>query len=94
MYMTKAEQKAQDRIYRNLLKALESETEEQKEEHRQMLQGFLATNEQTFSKDTSSSLSDSKPSANRKPRNLVEAVMQTYGFTREKALEELEAFDW
>ncbi|NLD05937.1 MAG: hypothetical protein GX672_08640 [Synergistaceae bacterium] len=94
MYMTKAEQKAQDKIYRDLLKAMESETEEQKAEHRKLLKGFLAENEQNSSKGTSSSPSDSKPSANRKPRDIVEAVMLKHGFSREKALEELEAFGW
>ena len=87
-------QQMQDKAIERMLKRMEKETEEEKEQQRMLLKGFLAENEQNSSKGTSSSPSDSKPSANRKPRDIVEAVMQNYGFSREKALEELEAFDW
>lgn len=87
-------QQMQDKVIERLAEELKKQTEEEKEQQRMLLKGFLAENEQNSSKGTSSSPSDSKPSANRKPRDIVEAVMQNYGFSREKALEELEAFDW
>ena len=87
-------QQMQDKVIERMAEELKKQTEEEKEQQRMLLKGFLAENEQNFSKGTSSSPSDSKPSANRKPRDIVEAVMQNYGFSREKALEELEAFDW
>jgi len=87
-------QQMQDKVIERLAEELKKQTEEEKEQQRMLLKGFLAENEQNSSKGTSSSPSDSKPSANRKPRDIVEDVMQTYGFSREKALEELEAFDW
>ena len=87
-------QQMQDKVIERMAEELKKQTEEEKEQQRMLLKGFLAENEQNSSKGTSSSPSDSKPSANRKPRDIVEDVMQTYGFSREKALEELEAFDW
>ena len=87
-------QQMQDKVIERLAEELKKQTEEEKEQQRMLLKGFLAENEQNSSKGTSSSPSDSKPSANRKPRDIVEDVMQEYGFSREKALEELEAFDW
>ncbi len=87
-------QQMQDKVIERLAEELKIQTEEEKEQQRMLLKGFLAENEQNFSKGTSSSPSDSKPSVNRKPRDIVEAVMQKYGFSREEALEEIEAFDW
>lgn len=87
-------QQMQDKVIERMAEELKKQTEEEKEQQRMLLKGFLAENEQNSSKGTSSSPSDSKPSANRKPRDIVEAVMREYGFSREKALEELEAFDW
>ncbi len=87
-------QQMQDKVIERLAEELKKQTEEEKEQQRMLLKGFLAENEQNSSKGTSSSPSDSKPPANRKPRDIVEDVMQTYGFSREEALEELEAFDW
>ena len=87
-------QQMQDKVIERMAEELKKQTEEEKEQQRMLLKGFLAENEQNSSKGTSSSPSDSKPSANRKPRDIVEDVMRTYGFSREKALEELEAFDW
>lgn len=87
-------QQMQDKVIERMAEELKKQTEEEKEQQRMLLKGFLAENEQNSSKGTSSSPSDSKPSANRKPRDIVEDVMQKYGFSREKALEELEAFDW
>lgn len=94
MYMTQAEQKEQEELTTRLLKTLESETEEQKEEHRKLLKVFLKENEANSSKGTSSSQNASSQSKVKKPRNLVEDTMQRYGFSREKALEELDRFDW
>ena len=87
-------QQMQDKVIERMAEELKKQTEEEKEQQRMLLKGFLAENEQNSSKGTSSSPSDSKPSANRKPRDIVEDVMRTYGFSREEALEELEAFDW
>ena len=87
-------QQMQDKVIERLAEELKKQTEEEKEQQRMLLKGFLAENEQNSSKGTSSSPSDSKPSANRKPRDIVEAVMLKHGFSREEALEELEAFDW
>ena len=87
-------QQMQDKVIERMAEELKKQTEEEKEQQRMLLKGFLAENEQNSSKGTSSSPSDSKPSVNRKPRDIVEDVMQTYEFSREEALEELEAFDW
>jgi hypothetical protein len=87
-------QQMQDKVIERMAEELKKQTEEEKEQQRMLLKGFLAENEQNSSKGTSSSPSDSKPSANRKPRDIVEAVMRKHGFSREEALEELEAFDW
>lgn len=87
-------QQMQDKVIERMAEELKKQTEEEKEQQRMLLKGFLAENEQNSSKGTSSSPSDSKPSANRKPRDIVEAVMLKHGFSREEALEELEAFDW
>lgn len=60
---------------------MKKETPEQRKQARSLLEGFLQENEETSSRGTSSL-----------PRDLVEDVMQTYGFTREKAEEEIEKF--
>lgn len=58
-----------------------NETPEERAKAQQLLKGFLRENEANSSKGISS-----------QPRDLVEDVMQTYGFTREKAEEEIRAF--
>ena len=80
--------RALDRMHRRMVK----ETEEEKEQHRQLLKGFLKENEDGSSSGTSSPRNGSDSFDPKRPRDIVEKVMAKHGFTREEAIEEIEAF--
>ena len=85
-------QQMQERALRRMLRRMAKETEEEKEQHRQLLKGFLKENEEGSSRGTSSPSNISNTSEPRRAKGLVEDVMETYGFTREEAIEEIERF--
>jgi len=85
-------QQMQERALRRMLRRMAKETEEEKEQHRQLLRGFLKENEENSSRDGSSPNNGSNTSEPRRAKGLVEDVMETYGFTREEAIEEIERF--
>ena len=85
-------QQMQEEAIREMIERMEKETEEEKEHHRQLLKGFLKENEKSSSSGTSSPNNISNTSEPRRAKGLVEDVMETYGFTREEAIEEIERF--
>ncbi len=85
-------QEMQDREIVKIVARMEKMTEEEREQKLQMLKGFLKENEENSSGRTSSSRKDSDSFDLKNPRDLVELVMARHGFTREKAMEQIEAF--
>ena len=85
-------QQMQEEAIREMIERMEKETEEEKEHHRQLLKGFLKENEKSSSSGTSSPRNGSDSFDPKRPRDIVEKVMAKHGFTREKAIEEIEAF--
>lgn len=74
-------QEEHDEVMAEAFKKMKKETQQEKMQAQKRLRGYLRDNEGRFSKDTSSL-----------PKDLVEGVMQRYGFTREKAEEMIEKF--
>jgi len=85
-------QQLQEEAIREMIERMGKETEEEKEHHRQLLKGFLKENEEGSSRGISSPSNISNTSEPRRAKGLVEDVMETYGFTREEAIEEIERF--
>ncbi len=85
-------QQMQEEAIREMIERMGKETEEEKEQHRQLLKGFLKENEKGSSSGTSSPRNGSDSFDPKRPRDIVEKVMAKHGFTREKAIEEIEAF--